>query len=70
MSLALFAFSVTYIVLGDPRVRRAMASLMMVSAVALTLACVWGIARADGAGISTGLWLSGSAACSASAPAS
>jgi hypothetical protein len=59
MSLSLFAFSAAYILLGDPRVRRAMASLMTVSAVVLTLACVWGVARADGSAISTGLWLSG-----------
>ena len=59
MSLALFAFSATYILFSDARVRRSMAALMIVTAVALTLACVWGITRADGAGIAIGLWLSG-----------
>ena len=70
MSLALFAFSVTYIVLGDPRVRRAMASLMTVTVVALTLGLRVGHALAAGAGISTASGCPASAACSASAPAS
>jgi hypothetical protein len=59
MSIALFAFSVGYVLLDDPRIRRSLAALMTVTAVVLTLAVVWGIARADGAGLAFGIWLSG-----------
>lgn len=59
MSIALFAFSVAYVLLDDARVRRAMAALMTVTAVVLTLAVVWGIARADGTDLAFGIWLSG-----------
>jgi hypothetical protein len=59
MSIALFAFSVAYVLLDDARVRRSMAALMTVTAVVLTLAVVWGITRADGSGLAFGIWLSG-----------
>lgn len=59
MSIALFAFSVAYVLLDDPRVRRSMAALMTVTAVVLTLAVVWGVARAEGADLAFGIWLSG-----------
>ena len=59
MSLALFAFSVAYVLLDDPRVRRSMAALMTLTAVVLTLAVVWGITRADGNDLAFGIWLSG-----------
>ena len=49
MSIALFAFSAAYVLLDDARIRRSMAALMIVTAVVLTLAVVWGITRADGA---------------------
>jgi hypothetical protein len=58
MSIALFAFSVGYVVLDDPRVRRSLAALLTVSAVVLTLAVVWGVSRADGAGLAYGIALS------------
>ena len=59
MSIALFAFSVGYVLLDDPRIRRSMAALMTVTAVVVSLACVWGVARADGSGLAFGIYLSG-----------
>jgi hypothetical protein len=57
MTIALFAFSVGYVLLDDPRLRRAFAALMTVTAVVLTLACVWGVTRADGSDLGLGIWL-------------
>ena len=59
MSVALFAFSAAYVLIADARIRRSMAALMIVTAVVLTLAAVWGITRADGASVEMGLWLTG-----------
>ena len=63
MSVGLFAFGVAFVVMSDPAIRRAMGALMTVCAVVLTLACVWGVLRADqvasGATIELGLWVSG-----------
>ena len=58
MSIALFAFSVGYVLLDDPRIRRSIAALMTVTAVVLALACVWGVTRADGADPTFGIFLS------------
>ena len=59
MSVALFAFSAAYVLIADARMRRSMAALMIVTAVVLTLAAVWGLTRADGASVEMGLWLTG-----------
>jgi hypothetical protein len=59
MSIALFAFSAAYVLISDARIRRSMAALMIVTAVVLTLAAVWGLTRADGASVEMGLWLTG-----------
>lgn len=59
MSIALFAFSACYILLDDARIRRAMAALMILTSVVLTLSVVWAITRADGMGAETGLFISG-----------
>lgn len=59
MSIALFAFSVAYVVMDDARIRRSMAALMILTSVLLTLAVVWGITRSDGLDPEIGLWLSG-----------
>ena len=59
MAVALFAFSVGYVLLDDPRVRRSLSALMTVTAVVLAFACVWGVARADGANLAFGIYLSG-----------
>ncbi|MDH5314417.1 MAG: hypothetical protein OEW66_11370 [Actinomycetota bacterium] len=59
MSLALFAFSVAYVLMADVPLRRAFAALMTVTAVVLTLSCIWGVARADGADLAFGIYLSG-----------
>lgn len=59
MSIALFAFSAAYVAIGDARIRRALAALVTVTAVVLTLAVVWGVTRADGAGLAVGIYLSG-----------
>jgi len=62
MSVGLFAFGVAYVVMSDRSIRRAMGALMTICAVVLTLACVWGVIRADdvapGATIELGLWVS------------
>jgi hypothetical protein len=59
MSIALFAFSVAYVVMDDARIRRSMAALVIVTAVTLTMSFVWGIKDASGAGVGWGLWLTG-----------
>jgi hypothetical protein len=62
MSVGLFAFGVAFVLMSDPSIRRAMGALMTICAVVLTLACVWGVLRADdvaaGATIELGLWVS------------
>ena len=62
MSVGLFAFGVAYVVMSDRSIRRAMGALMTICAVVLTLACVWGVIRADdvapGATIELGMWVS------------
>jgi hypothetical protein len=59
MSIALFAFSAAYVAMSDARIRRAMAALVIITSVTLTLAFVWGMKNAGGAGIGWGLWLTG-----------
>ncbi len=59
MSIALFAFSAAYVLMDDARIRRSMAALVIVTAVTLTIAFVWGIKDASGAGVGWGLWLTG-----------
>jgi len=63
MSIATFAFGGAYILMSDPRIRRAMGALMTLTAVVLALATVWGATRAEevaaGASTETGLWISG-----------
>ena len=62
MSIGLFAFGAAYVLFSDQRIRRAMGALMTLFAVVLTLACVWGLQRADsvaaGASTKAGLWVS------------
>jgi hypothetical protein len=62
MSIGLFAFGAAYVLFSDQRIRRAMGMLMTLFAVVLTLACVWGVQRADnvaaGASTKAGLWVS------------
>ena len=62
MAIGLFAFGAAYVLLSDARIRRAMGALATLCAVVLTLACVWGLLRADniapGATVSTGLFVS------------
>ena len=62
MSIGLFAFGAAYVLSSDQRIRRAMGALMTLFAVVLTLACVWGLQRADnvapGASTQVGLWVS------------
>ena len=71
MSIALFAFSVGYVLLDDRRIRRSMAALIIASAVMLILACRAGLDRAPTAPTSRSASRSRrSAACSAWAPAS
>ena len=56
------AFGAAYVLSSDQRIRRAMGALMTLFAVVLTLACVWGLQRADnvapGASMQAGLWVS------------
>lgn len=59
MSIALFAFSAAYVVMDDPRIRRSMAALVIVTAVTLTMSFVWGVKDASGASVGWGLWLTG-----------
>jgi len=63
MAVGLFAFGAAYVLMADPRIRRAMGALATLCAVVLTLACVWGLIRTDdiapGATVSTGLFVSG-----------
>jgi len=47
MSLGTFAFGGAYLLLSDAGIRRAMGALMTLSAVVLTVSCLWGQQRAD-----------------------
>ncbi len=47
MSIGTFAFGGAYLLLSDAGIRRAMGALMTLSAVVLTLSCLWGQQRAD-----------------------
>ncbi|HEX6844060.1 MAG TPA: hypothetical protein VF235_02990 [Actinomycetota bacterium] len=62
MSLGLFVFGGAYVLLADAGIRRAMGALMTICAVLLTLACVWGLTRADqveaGATVESGMYVS------------
>lgn len=62
MSIGLFAFGGAYVLMSDPGIRRAMGALMSLCAVLLTLACVWGLTRADsvaaGATVESGMYVS------------
>jgi hypothetical protein len=62
MSLGTFVFGGAYVLMSDPGIRRAMGALMTLTAVVLTLACVWGLTRGDevalGASAEVGLWVS------------
>ena len=59
MSIALFAFSAAYVAMSDARIHRAMAALVIITSVTLTLAFIWGMKDAGDVGIGWGLWLSG-----------
>jgi hypothetical protein len=62
MSLGTFVFGGAYVLMSDPKIRRAMGALMTLTAVILTLACVWGLTRGDEvavkASVDVGLWIS------------
>jgi hypothetical protein len=62
MSLGTFVFGGAYVLMSDPKIRRAMGALMTLTAVILTLACVWGLTRGDqvavNASVDVGLWIS------------
>jgi hypothetical protein len=59
MSIALFVFSVAYVVMDDARIRRSVAALVSITAVTVTMSFLWGLKAADGAAIGRGLWLTG-----------
>jgi hypothetical protein len=62
MAIATFAFGGAYVLMADPKIRRALGALMTVCAVVLTLACVWGLTRGDqvaaNVDVKLGLWIS------------
>ncbi len=62
MAIATFAFGAAYVLMEDPKIRRALGALMTICAVILTLACVWGLTRGDQvamhATVKFGLWVS------------
>ena len=59
MSIALFAFSVGYVLLDDRRIRRSMAALVIASSVIIILACLLGLTSAsDGTDLAAGFSLS------------
>ena len=62
MALGTFVFGGAYVLMSDAGIRRAMGALMTLTAVILTLACVWGLTRSDevapGASAEVGLWVS------------
>src|SRR3954451_5833591 len=62
LALGLFAMGGAYVLISDPQIRRVTGALATLFAVVLTLACVWGLLRADnveaGATVSMGLFVS------------
>jgi hypothetical protein len=62
MAIATFAFGVAYVLMSDPRIRRALGALLILCAVILVLGCVWGFTRGDevapGATVAMGLYVS------------
>jgi hypothetical protein len=62
MAIATFAFGGAYVLMADPKIRRALGALMTICAVVLTLACVWGLTRGDevaaNVDVKLGLWIS------------
>jgi hypothetical protein len=62
MAIGTFAFGAAYVLMADPRIRRALGALMTICAVVLTLACVWGLTRGDqvaaNVDVKFGLWVS------------
>ena len=62
MSLGTFVFAGAYVLMNDPGIRRAMGALLTLTAVVLTLSCVWGLTRDDQvapqASAEIGLWVS------------
>jgi hypothetical protein len=62
MAVATFAFGGAYVLMADPKIRRALGALVAICAVVLTLACVWGLTRGDqvaaGVDVKVGLWIS------------
>jgi hypothetical protein len=62
MAIATFAFGAAYVLMADPKIRRALGALMTICAVVLTLACVWGLTRGDqvaaNVDVKFGLWVS------------
>jgi hypothetical protein len=62
MAIGTFAFGAAYVLMADPKIRRALGALMTICAVVLTLACVWGLTRGDqvaaNVDVKLGLWIS------------
>jgi hypothetical protein len=62
MAIGTFAFGAAYVLMADPKIRRALGALMTICAVVLTLACVWGLTRGDqvaaNVDVKIGLWIS------------
>jgi hypothetical protein len=62
MALGLFAAGGAYVLISDPKIRRATGALATLFAVVLALSCVWAVTRADnvapGASLSMGLFVS------------
>jgi hypothetical protein len=62
MAIGTFAFGGAYVLMADPKIRRALGALMTICAVVLTLACIWGLTRGDQVAADTdvkaGLWIS------------
>lgn len=58
MAIALFAFSVGYVLLDDRRIRRSMAALIIASAAILILAVVLGVTSAGNTDLAVGISIS------------
>jgi hypothetical protein len=62
MALGLFAAGGAYVLISDPKIRRATGALATLFAVVLALSCVWAVIRTDdvapGATVSMGLFVS------------
>jgi hypothetical protein len=63
MAIGLFAMGAAYVLIADPQIRRVTGALATLSAVVLTLSCVWGLLRTDNiaptANAAMGLFVSG-----------